>query len=86
MKSCIRWLTKRFMDLTWVWDYIEGKESILRSVGELLKIGPQCEKDDKFTNEEIAKILKISVSQIRKHWIREGYDGDVFYQLYVEID
>jgi len=55
-------------------------------VGEFLKIGPRCEKDDKFTDEEIAKILKISVSRIRKHSIERGYDGDVFYQLYVEID
>jgi hypothetical protein len=51
-----------------------------------LKIGPQCEKDDKFTNEDVAKILKIDVGRIKKHWVKRLYDGEVFYQLFAEVD
>jgi len=51
-----------------------------------LIVGPHCEKDEKFMNGEVAEILKIDVGRIKKHWVKRSYDGEVFYQLYAEVD
>jgi hypothetical protein len=49
-------------------------------------VGPLCEKNDQFTKEEVAEILKISCNCIKSYRIKRQYEGEVVYRLYAEAD